>query len=1258
MLKETQFKRFVYLNSYLLVIAAWLVTLSFITDNYWSVNASVKGAQKKITAHLHKQEKDFEALVADTAQVNLLAKNKYNAEQVQPFFSKNYFLFIYPAFEPWQKSVLFWNTQTIQPDSTIINNTGHNGFTQLANGYYVWRRQLVGNYLCVALMPVKWKFFVQESNLNDDFAAGSDIAHNYDIAEMDSSVAVQALDGTRLFYLGKKDVVLQQANAWPAAWMRILAAFCLLLFLHLLANYFSQRYGPWQGCAFLISTVVFLRILSYFFPLPLHLRQFELFDPIIYGSGDVLRSLGDLLINAICFVWLILFVRQQLFEKVKPQAPQQPRATIALLAGVALLMVAATLTAGHMVRSLVADGQITFDVIDFATLNGYSVAGFLGLCSIGIGYFLFAQVLLYFIAPVFNDKIKLLHLHFAVIVVSLLILSLRIGNGYIEFELLLLGWLQLFLFLINNRIFSMPDGRLVATRLIFWLLYFSASVTAIVVHANIGKEMEKRHQYAINLSNMASSSNERVMNTMITDFKTPLFVGTFDRFVDSASTAQIKDSLIRSNVTAFQNMFKTGIYTFDANGRALYNKDTTTFNTLNTIVTTPQAKPTSIPGLYTYNVSFDQFNYIFKREITDTALALKGYVFVVATPKDRDIGGLEPELFSAGIGKAMDYSSVYSYAVYDSLQLVKRHNDNHFVTLLPSEGMALKEFDVVEKMGYNELWYRPSMNKVVIIARKDNFFIAAITLFSYMFCAFLLLTAFFWLLNAFIRSRFNKKKWKEYWQLSIRNQVHATVIFLSALSFLVIGLATVFFFKNRYENNKREELSNTMQLIEKEIRAALGKVVAFDDAIKVGDPINRPILDSVLPRMAEIHGMDINLYDINGNLQFTSTPTIYEMGVFSKKMDPEAYFNLSRLKTAQFFKKEHIAKLTYMSNYVPVSDDRGVAYAYLNVPYFKSGNELKQEIASFFVAIINLNAFIFLIAGIVALFIANRITRSFSFISDKMRDVNLGKMNEAITWKRNDEIGNLVNEYNKMVAKLDDSAAALAKSEREGAWREMARQVAHEIKNPLTPMKLSLQYLQKAIKEDAPNVQELSASVSQTLVEQIDHLSQIAGEFSQFANIGNPKKEWFDLNETLRQVVQLHMAEHLQINWQAWQEPIMIYADRTQFNRLFTNLLQNAIQSIPEGRMPVIGIKNYVNDNRALIEVSDNGSGIPEAMQAQIFTPNFTTKTSGTGLGLAMCKGIVEQAKGQIWFETVPDRGTVFYVSIPLGGGELKGESE
>jgi nitrogen fixation/metabolism regulation signal transduction histidine kinase len=296
-----------------------------------------------------------------------------------------------------------------------------------------------------------------------------------------------------------------------------------------------------------------------------------------------------------------------------------------------------------------------------------------------------------------------------------------------------------------------------------------------------------------------------------------------------------------------------------------------------------------------------------------------------------------------------------------------------------------------------------------------------------------------------------------------------------------------------------------------------------------------------------------------------------------------------------------------------------------------------------------LNAFIFLLAGIVSLFITNRIANSFSIITEKMQKVNLGKVNEPIKWNRNDEIGALVIEYNKMMAKLEESAAILAKTEREGAWKEMARQVAHEIKNPLTPMKLSMQYLQKSIDNDSPNIIPLAKNVSETLIQQIDHLSNIANAFSQFANIGEAKKEVFDINEVLKNVTMLHeLNESLEINKDIIDTPTMVKADKTQINRLFTNLLLNAIQSIPENRVAQISVKQAMKSENIVIAISDNGLGISEEVKYNIFAPNFTTKTSGTGLGLAMCKRIVEQSDGEIWFETKLGVGTTFFVELPL----------
>jgi nitrogen fixation/metabolism regulation signal transduction histidine kinase len=311
--------------------------------------------------------------------------------------------------------------------------------------------------------------------------------------------------------------------------------------------------------------------------------------------------------------------------------------------------------------------------------------------------------------------------------------------------------------------------------------------------------------------------------------------------------------------------------------------------------------------------------------------------------------------------------------------------------------------------------------------------------------------------------------------------------------------------------------------------------------------------------------------------------------------------------------------------------------------------DLKQEISNFLVTIINLNAFIFLIAGVIALFITNKITRSFSVIGDKMKEIRLGKTNEEIVWNKKDEIGELVKQYNMMVHQLEQSAEALAKSEREGAWREMARQVAHEIKNPLTPMKLSIQYLQRAINSNQDNVKELTANVANTLIEQIDHLSKIAADFSQFANIGNKKIELIDLHQVIGSLVDLYNSNpKVEVDWHQVEGSIIMKADKTQMNRVFTNLIANGVEACSQNQKCLITIKEERVDGTVIIQIKDNGEGIPESMWSKIFTPNFTTKTSGTGLGLAMCKNIIEQAQGHIWFETEEGVGTTFFVELSV----------
>ncbi len=703
-----------------------------------------------------------------------------------------------------------------------------------------------------------------------------------------------------------------------------------------------------------------------------------------------------------------------------------------------------------------------------------------------------------------------------------------------------------------------------------------------------------------------------------------------------------------STYSPYLNKYETRLYAYDSSGTPLHNDDPTTFDALNTIVTL-QSHPTSTPELYYYETAFDKYTYITKRIVNDSTDNKMGYFFLISNPKKYSSDALFPEFFKQYKSNNPENSPIYSYAVYSEKKLVALSNKYPFPTKLNDADIPVhKEFERRPVGEFDELWYRAGNEQVVVMARKGDTIIESITLFSYIFCSFLFLVFIVQVLSLLLKAVYDWQGFKNFFHFNIRSQVHSTIIFVSIFSFIIIGVATITFFKNRHNRNNSEKLSRTMRIMVNEMEKRIDSDHPFGSVAQLHDSVSNYSLQDLVREVSGIHGVDVTVYDLNGDLQVSSEANIYDKGVLSTKMNPVAYYRLSNFHQIEHVQEERIANLPYLSIYAPVRDPEGKAYAYLGIPYFTSQAELDQEISNFIVTVINLNAFILLIAGLIALFITNRITRSFSIISDKMKEVNLGRLNEEIVWNRKDEIGDLVTEYNRMVAKLEESAEALAKTEREGAWREMARQVAHEIKNPLTPMKLSIQYLQKSISSNHPNVKELSANVAHTLVEQIDHLSKIAADFSQFANISYTNIEEFDLHDVLRSLKELYKAdENIEFMWRPVRRRLMVHADKTQMNRLFTNLFANAVEACVD-KACRIEVTEELHDRVVRINISDNGEGISPEMQTRIFIPNFTTKSSGTGLGLAMCKGIVEQVKGKIWFDTRQGEGTTFHVEIPL----------
>ena len=1236
----------------LLFLAALLFTLSALFSKLYKNRSSVAQEVKLAEQYLNKQQDDFASFCNDTSQINQLLAQGETLNEFNHLAAKKYGIFLYSTDEFGSITMRFWNDQLVVPPAEMLTAADGDYFSKELNGwYYVIKKTITDNnrptkLLSIAMVPVRSEFFITTDYLPEQFFYSSSADKRVKISETITDFPVKTISGKILFYLDKKASVAVPYNDRRTILLRFGGMLLLFLFIHLLVEAVSRSNRIWKAIGLLTLILVLLRLATYYFPSILNLRQFELFSPAIYGSNAIQRSLGDLLINSILFCWVVLFAWSKLRYVEKPTERFSVR--IKWIAGILslCLLIFSTFILATVIRSLVADSKISFDVTNFFSLNRYTVAGFFVLACLSLSYYYFSQLLFRLIFPLFAGKNFLIY--FAIALAGLVYLTTRSGNPEVLFYLPVLLWLLAYTWLVNRKGVIFNRIRINIAGILSWIFVFSVSITAIMFSQNRKVEWERRKQIADKLARQTDPASERLMSIAIKYLDNEFLSENFYRFTDEEKNKKLRDSIITESYSGFLDKYDTRLYVYDSANKALYNEDPLSYESLNTILTV-QSKQTETEGLYYYETSFDKFNYITRLEITDSINRKQGSFFIVSNLKNYSRDALFPELFRQFKATDPENSPIYSNAVFDSLRLISPPGNYPFPIWLTANEIPKEEFLQRKNGDYDELWYNAGNEKIVVIARKKQATIETITLFSYIFCSFLFLVAFVQLISFILKTGYSWTGLRKLFQLNIRSQVHGTIIFISIFSFLVIGAATISFFISRNKQSNSEKLSRTMKIMVNEMEKKMSEHNTFDDVLKIYDSVSNTVLQKLVDDVSDIHGVDVNVYDLKGDLQVSSEANVYTKGVLSKKMDPTAFYHLDRLRQVQHAQEEKIGNFSYLSIYSPVRDDQGKVYAYINIPYFTSRPELRQEISNFLVTIINLNAFIFLIAGLIALFITNRITNSFSLISDKMKEVNLGKMNEQIVWNRNDEIGELVQEYNKMVDKLGESASALAKSEREGAWREMARQVAHEIKNPLTPMKLSIQYLQNAINNNQPNVKELSGRVADTLVEQIDHLSKIAADFSQFANIGNTNVELFDLHDVIGSLKNLYLPNQtVEIDWKPIHDRVMVKADKTQMNRLFTNLFTNAVEACKENLNCTIEIYEQRNGDIIHIGIKDNGEGIPPETQSSIFIPNFTTKSSGTGLGLAMCKGIVEQAKGKIWFETEQGKGTTFHVELPV----------
>lgn len=561
-----------------------------------------------------------------------------------------------------------------------------------------------------------------------------------------------------------------------------------------------------------------------------------------------------------------------------------------------------------------------------------------------------------------------------------------------------------------------------------------------------------------------------------------------------------------------------------------------------------------------------------------------------------------------------------------------------------------KQEEFIEKSGFSFYVYKPEPERLLILAIPLRTLTNKFTVFAGLILSVFLIWFFVLSLRLIIRlcvvnakRIFNKQKSKLYLpsfkNMLLQSKIQTALMVELILSFVAGTVMVANFISKNYEDTQQRQILEKI----KGISGELEKSGMMDFGIKTG-PKREFLID-----LSESYNIDISLFNLNGTLWLSSSPDLYRNAVINEFMNPVAFEKLSDERLYSFNQNERLYGYKYSSYYQSFFNRNQQLSGFIHLPFFARQQETIREQTSLLVDMLNIFVVFFIITVVFSVFLSKVITRPLASIALSLRRLRVGGKNEEITWQSNDEIGQLVKTYNAVLHQLEESIRKLASTEREGAWREMAKQVAHEIKNPLTPMRLSVQHLQRSISDTDVEVQQKVKKVTDLLINQIDLMSKMAEEFSSFAKMPIAIPENLDISRLLKETVELfEKTDDFIIHLDGCDNTAVINADKDQIKRVFINLIKNAYQAKKDNHACELIITSKADGEILTISFSDNGVGIDASLREKIFHPNFSTKTSGMGLGLAISKKILELAGGSIHFESTPNVGSIFYITLPV----------
>jgi two-component system, NtrC family, nitrogen regulation sensor histidine kinase NtrY len=1139
-------------------------------------------------------------------------------------------------------SLQFWTSARVPMPVTSFDDEFERDILKLRNGWYRVVSQQDGPWQLVGLILLKRDYFINNEFLKDGFDQDFGLEEGVELSldPESSDFHVTDKEGRFLFALGfdlsRPDELRFPALAGISYLLSLLALLYTVLALRRL-RFFRKR--PAAHLFLFISVIALVRWANIRFRYPPVLYDLPLFAPEHFASSAWLPSLGDFLLHVLLLtaVLSLAFINFSRFQ-IKLVSRHSARLWVLLFGAIAATF---SYLVHLLIRILVFDSNISFDLSNILDLSVYSFVGFSLITLLLVNYF----IIVHFCSKILS-RIKrpgapvLLGL---TLIPFLLVTLLGIWLG--EVNLPAMG----FSYLIYLAVMSIHFRDKVVFdfyAFIPTLVLFSGFATFLLWQLNSAKEVEQRKVLALKIAEEQDHVAEFLFLEAADKIRKDHIV-RFHLFSNrSAYPFEFFERIAQQYFSGYWSRYALVIMPFSQDELQRY-RDFPEYSDPDLYAYESAieyfGKPTASPELFFIDNDFANVSYLGRIPVEQVKNGdtLVKYIYLEFISKMvTQVTGFPELLLDKSVARPVHLGN-YSYAIYKNGNL--HVSAGEYTYLLGSEPFENPQLDLEWRIinRHTHLIYAPDSNRLVVVSLPQPRFLDVLNPFAY------LLLYFSIILFLVFSYRYYFENPGQLLRFTLKGRIQLTIFLVLLVSLILVGLGIHDYINTQFDRKNRATIEEKVSAILSELKREIGEEVPWE---------NREELNYLLTRYSNIFFTDINLYEANGFLMASSREAIFNEGLVSRLMDPAAFSALSANNRPRFLHKEQIGNFEYLSAYAAFRDPYGEVTAYINLPYFLRQNDLREELSSSLLALINIYSLLIVASMVVSLLIANRLTGPLSILQDNLSQLRLGRKNARISYRGNDEISGLVAEYNRMVHELEQSAELLAKSERESAWKEMARQVAHEVKNPLTPMKLSVQYLLRAWEDGKPDFDQRLTRFRDAMLEQIETLSNIASEFSYFAKLPETRLVRLNLINLADNCVAFFQnnEQGIRISVNSGIKEAWILADRDQLLRVFNNLMRNAIQAIPEDRDGEIRIEIRAAGENVRVDVIDNGTGIPIEIQEKIFLPNFTTKGSGMGLGLAMTRTIIENCGGSIRFLTREGAGSTFSVLLPLAKGKAK----